>query len=92
VDPIFRFRTAVRYKVNGSSYPAMRELRAQHQGRPLRVLYIFDSRRVALLLLGGDKTGDTRWYERNVPLADRLYDKYLIEIEEEENAQDYEIQ
>jgi len=70
----------------------MRELRVQHQGRPYRVLYIFDPRRVALLLLGGDKTGDDRWYEKNVPLADRLYDNYLAEIEEEDDAKDDEVQ
>jgi hypothetical protein len=78
--------------VTGSRHSAMRELRVQHQGRPYRVLYIFDPRRVALLLLGGDKTGDDRWYEKNVPLADQLYDKYLAEIEEEDDAKDDEIQ
>ena len=78
--------------VNGSRHSAMRELRVQHQGRPYRVLYIFDPRRVALLLLGGDKTGDDRWYEKNVPLADRLYDNYLAEIEEEDDAKDDEVQ
>jgi hypothetical protein len=66
----------------------MRELRVQHQGRPYRVLYVFDPRRVAILLLGGDKTGDDRWYERNVPLADRLYDNYLAEVKEDGNAKD----
>ena len=70
----------------------MRELRVQHQGRPYRVLYIFDPHRVALLLLGGDKTGDDRWYERSVPLADRLYDNYLAEIEEEDDAKDDQVQ
>ena len=70
----------------------MHELRVQHQGHPYRVLYVFDPRRVALLLLGGDKTGDDRWYERNVPLADRIYDNYLAEIEEEENAKDDKVQ
>jgi len=70
-------------KVNGSRHSAMRELRVQHQGRPYRVLYIFDPRRAAILLLGGDKTGDDRWYEKNVPLADRIYDDYLKEIKEE---------
>jgi hypothetical protein len=79
-------------KVNGSCHPAMRELRVQHQGQPYRVLYIFDPRRVALLLLGGDKTGDDRWYEKNIPLADRLYENYLAEIEEEDNAKDDKIQ
>jgi hypothetical protein len=78
--------------VDGSRHSAMRELRVQHQGCPYRVLYVFDPRRVALLLLGGDKTGDDRWYERNVPLADRLYDSYLAEIEEEDDAKDDKVQ
>jgi hypothetical protein len=79
-------------KVKGSRHAAMRELRVQHQGRPYRVLYIFDPRRVALLLLGGDKTGDDRWYEKNVPLADRLYDNYLAEMKEEDDAKDDQVQ
>jgi hypothetical protein len=70
----------------------MRELRVQHQGRPYRVLYVFDPRRMAILLLGGDKTGDNRWYERNVPLADRLYDNYLAEVKEDGNAKDDKVQ
>jgi hypothetical protein len=32
------------------------------------------------LLLGGDKTGDDRWYEKNVPKADALYQWHLEEI------------
>ena len=61
----------------------MRELRIQHQGQPYRVLYVFDPRRMALLILGGEKAGDDRWYERNVPLADQIYDRFLEEIGEE---------
>jgi hypothetical protein len=61
----------------------MRELRIQHAGRPYRVLYAFDSRRSAILLLGGDKTGDERWYERHIPIADQLYDEYLQELRDE---------
>jgi hypothetical protein len=78
--------------VNGSRYSAMRELRVQHQGHPYRVLYIFDPRRVALLLVGGDKTGDDRWYEKMAPLADQIYDNYLSEIEEEGNAKNDKVQ
>ncbi len=78
-------------RINGSRHSAMRELRVQHHGQPYRVLYIFDPRRVALLLLGGDKTGDGRWYEKNVPLADRIYDNYLAGMEEENNAKDDKI-
>jgi hypothetical protein len=78
--------------VTGSRHSGMRELRVQHQGHPYRVLYIFDPRRVALLLLGGDKTGDDRWYEKNVPLADQIYTSYLAEMEEENNAKDDQLQ
>lgn len=69
--------------VRSSRHGQMRELRIQSMGRPLRVLYAFDPRRTAILLLGGDKTGDRRWYERNVPRADDLYDTYLRELEAE---------
>jgi hypothetical protein len=56
-----------------SSYDHMRELRVQHHGRPYRVLYAFDPQRIAVLLIGGDKTGDDRWYDVFVPVADHLY-------------------
>ena len=63
--------------VETSRHGHMRELRVQHRGRPYRVLYVFDPRRVAILLIGGDKTGHGRWYEQFVPVADRLYDRHL---------------
>lgn len=43
----------------------------------------FDPRRSAILLIGGDKTGDDRFYERMMPVADKLYDEYLKELREE---------
>jgi len=67
--------------IQGSKHGVMRELRVQHKGRPYRILYAFDPRRVAILLIGGDKTGDDRWYNRYVPIADRLYEEHLIAIE-----------
>ena len=60
----------------------MRELRAQAGGDPLR-LYAFDPRRTALLPVAGDKTGKNRWYEMNVPIADRLFERHLDTIEKE---------
>lgn len=63
--------------ITRSRHPHMRELRIQHGGRPYRVLYAFDPRRVAVLLIGGEKTGDNRWYEKFVATADRLYDEHL---------------
>jgi hypothetical protein len=44
-------------------------------------LYAFDPRRVAILLIGGDKTGDDRFYDVYVPLADKIYDNHLAELE-----------
>jgi hypothetical protein len=69
--------------VNGSRHSHMRELRVQVHGKPFRVLYAFNPNRAAILLVGGDKTGDDRWYEVNVPTADRLYDRHLEELREE---------
>ena len=61
----------------------MRELRPQYKGKPYRVLYAFDPRRMAILLIGGDETGNKRWYEQFVPIADGLYENHLIELERE---------
>ena len=70
-------------KINGSKHSRMRELRVQTQGHPIRIFYCFDPKRDAILLIGGDKTGDKRFYQRVIPIADRLYDIYLIEIKRE---------
>lgn len=56
----------------GSKHSHLRELRIQHEGSPYRILYAFDPKRTALLLLGGDKTGNDRWYESTIPKADLL--------------------
>ncbi|OIN91430.1 MAG: addiction module toxin RelE [Comamonadaceae bacterium CG1_02_60_18] len=69
--------------IQGSKHGHMRELRTQHGGRPFRTLYAFDPRRTAILLIGGDKTGDDRWYDVNVPMADRLYDQHLVQLQRE---------
>lgn len=71
--------------VEGSRHGHMRELRIQHAGRPYRVLYAFDPRRSAILLIGGDKTGNDRWYEQFVPVADRLYDEHVDSLRNEGN-------
>ena len=69
--------------INGSRHSHMRELRTQHEGRPYRTLYAFDPRRSAILLIGGDKTGDERWYDVHVPVADRLYEEHLEQLRKE---------
>lgn len=69
--------------INGSKHDHMRELRIQHAGRPYRTLYAFDPRRMAILLIGGDKTGNDRWYDEYVPLADKLYDAHIEMLKKE---------
>lgn len=69
--------------INGSRHGHMRELRTQHQGRPFRTLYAFDPRRSAVLLIAGDKTGDGRWYDTHIPIADKLYDEHLEQLKRE---------
>jgi hypothetical protein len=69
--------------VNGSRHQHMRELRVQSRGNPIRIFYAFDPRRTAILLIGGDKTGNDRFYEQYIPLADALYDAYLEELRAE---------
>ena len=69
--------------VASSKHANMKELRVQHGGRPYRVLFAFDPRRVAILLIGGNKTGKRRWYREFVPLADRLYEQHLQTLRRE---------
>lgn len=70
-------------KIYSSRHSHMRELRIQSGGHPIRIFYAFDPRRMAILLIGGDKTGDDRFYEKYIPLADTLYDIYLEELKKE---------
>ena len=69
--------------IGSSRYPQMRELRTQSAGRPLRTLYAFNPLRSAIPLIGGEKTGDDRWYEKFVPIADRLFEQHLLELKKE---------
>lgn len=71
--------------IKGSRHRNMKELRSF--GGHLRALFAFDPKRQAIVLLGGDKTGDwTGWYERNIPIADDLYDDYLAFLRDTGNT------
>lgn len=61
----------------------MRELRVQSGGNPIRIFYAFDPRRTAILLIGGDKTGNDRFYDEYIPRADTLYDTHINELRKE---------
>ncbi|MBZ5572612.1 MAG: type II toxin-antitoxin system RelE/ParE family toxin [Acidobacteriia bacterium] len=67
-----------------SRHSNMKELRGKVEERQLRVLFAFDPRRAALLLIGGDKTNDPKSYETFVPIADDLFDRHLKGIEPEQ--------
>lgn len=87
VKVLRKFGPALRRPHSGpirlSKHSNMKELIIQHAGNPYRVLYAFDPRRCAILLIGGDKTGDNRWYEVYVPVADKLYDEHLAALGKE---------
>ena len=69
--------------IEGSRHEHMRELRVQSSGKPIRIFYAFDPRRVAILLIGGDKIGSNRFYEEYIPIADRLYDEHIVQNSKE---------
>lgn len=70
-------------EITTSRHQNMKELRVS-QGGALRVLFAFDPRRHAILLLGGDKSGEWEaWYEWAIPKADELYDTHLQELTNE---------
>lgn len=69
-------------RIAGSRYHNMKELRPPGRTH-IRILFIFDPRRAAVLLLGGDKQGHwERWYLRSIPEAERRYERYLLEIDQ----------
>jgi hypothetical protein len=63
--------------VNGSRFANMKELRVQHQGKPVRAFYIFDYRRNAVLLCAGDKSKTKRFYESMITIADKEFIAWL---------------
>jgi hypothetical protein len=70
--------------ITSSKHSNMKELRGKVDQANLRVLYAFDPRRTAMLLIGGDKTGDQSWYQQFIPVADRLFDEHLAQLKKEE--------
>lgn len=69
--------------IRGSRHGGMRELRVQSGDRPPRVFYAFDPRRTSILFIGGDKTGNDRFHEQSLPIADALHDEHLEELRKE---------
>jgi len=73
--------------LKNSRHPNMKELRVQYKGSPWRILFAFDPERKAILLVGGDKTGDDRFYKINIPIADLRFDKHLEGLKQAKKSQ-----
>lgn len=71
--------------IKGSSVHNMKELRPPSAGSTeIRILFVFDPRRRAILLVAGDKSKDWRkWYDRNIPLAEERYAEHLAALNDE---------
>jgi len=70
-------------RIQGSRHANMKELRPGSTGRTeVRVLFVFERRRRAILLVGGNKSEDWKgWYKVNVPIADDRFDEHQARIE-----------
>lgn len=68
--------------ISGSRHRNMKELRPGSSGKSeIRILFAFDPIRQAILLVAGDKSGQwQRWYRKNIPIADDLYDRHLKQL------------
>ena len=71
--------------ITASQITNMKELRPPSSGRTeIRILFVFDPWRSAILLVAGDKSGQwSRWYREAIPEAEQLYATYLKERERE---------
>jgi hypothetical protein len=65
-------------KIVGSKLTNMKELRPlSNSSGHLRVLFVFDPDRTAVLLVAGDKTGQwNKWYKKQIPIAEEIYRRY----------------
>jgi hypothetical protein len=72
--------------LKGSELANLKELRVQYQGEPWRVLFVFDPKRRAILLVGGTKQGNPRWYRTAIPLAEKRYRRHLAELEHDDGT------
>ncbi|GGS99175.1 hypothetical protein GCM10010286_25010 [Streptomyces toxytricini] len=73
-------------RIKGAEQHHMKELRPGSSGTSeIRILFAFDPVRRAVLLVAGDKAGNwQRWYDANIPLAEKRYQEHLAEIDSRE--------
>lgn len=73
--------------LKGSKISNLKELRFTFVGAPIRILYAFDPNQHGVIILGGDKSGDKRWYEVNISKAEKLYGEHLLKLFAEREKQ-----
>lgn len=78
-----RYSSFLSYGVNQWQFLRIARI-AHYKGDPWRILFAFDPERQAILLVGGNKTGNKRWYKENIAIAERRYENYLEQLKEEE--------
>ena len=71
--------------LEGSQVTNLKELRVQHRGDPYRILFAFDPKRQAFILIGGNKAGDKHWYKTMIPKAELIFKRHLKTLEQEGN-------
>lgn len=70
--------------LTASKLHRLKELRPASSGRTeVRILFAFDPRRYAVLLVAGDKSDEwSKWYKRNIPIAEKRYEAHLQHLKE----------
>ncbi|HNG73407.1 MAG TPA: type II toxin-antitoxin system RelE/ParE family toxin [Candidatus Obscuribacter sp.] len=66
--------------IKGSKIPNLKELRVQHKTEPIRILFAFDPKQQAVIILGGSKQADKRWYDTNIPISEKLFFEHLEKL------------
>ena len=74
--------------LKGSKFPNLKELRVRHRGDPWRVIFAFNPERAAILLVGGNKGGDKRWYKKHIKIAEERFERHLKRLAEEKHDGD----
>ncbi len=68
--------------LKGSQMSNLKEFRLPFQGQPYRILFAFDPEREAILLIGGNKASDKKWYQRMIPQAETIFANHLKKLAE----------
>jgi hypothetical protein len=63
--------------LKNSKISNLKELRVQSNGRPFRIFFLFDPKRNAVILIGGNKKGIKKFYETMIAIAENIYTRYL---------------